>query len=87
MEERVVGTGRESGGGGAGYGERGYEQGEIYIYVYITYTYYMYISKMVIFINMVITRVKNGSPYMIMTAFDGKFDETKNEIHLGACRP
>ena len=27
------------------------------------------------FINMVITRVKNGSPDMIVTAFDRKFNE------------
>ena len=42
---------------------------------------------MVIFINMVITRVKNGSPDMILTAFDRKFDEKKNEIPPEACRP
>ena len=42
---------------------------------------------MVIFINMVITRVKNGSPDMILTAFDGKFHEKKDEIPPGACRP
>jgi len=39
------------------------------------------------FINMVITRVKNGSPDMILTAFDGKFDEKKDEIPPGAYRP
>ena len=33
---------------------------------------YIYISKMVTFINMVITRIKDGSPDMILTAFDGK---------------
>ena len=32
---------------------------------------------MVTFINMVITRVKNVSPDMILTAFDGKLDEHK----------
>ena len=42
---------------------------------------------MVTFINMVITRVKNGSPDMILTPFDGKFDEKKDEIPLGAHRP
>ena len=35
---------------------------------------------MFISINMVITRVKNGSPDMILAAFDGKFDEKKDEI-------
>ena len=47
----------------------------------------MNISKMVIFLNMVITRVKNGSPDMILTAFDGKVHEKKDEIPPGACRP
>ena len=42
---------------------------------------------MVIFIDMVITRLKNRSPDMILTAFDGKFHEKKNEIPPGACRP
>ena len=32
---------------------------------------------MVTFIKMVITRVKNKSPDMILMAFDGKFDEKK----------
>ena len=36
---------------------------------------------------MVITRVKNGSPVMILTAFDGKFHETKDELPPEACRP
>ena len=36
---------------------------------------------------MVITGVKNGSPDMILTAFDGKFDEKKDEILPRACRP
>ena len=36
---------------------------------------------------MVITEVKNGSPDMILTAFDGKFDEKKDEIPPGSCRP
>ena len=36
---------------------------------------------------MVITRVKNGSPDMIPTAFDGKFDEKQDEIPPGICRP
>ena len=40
--------------------------------------------KMYVFMNMVITRDKNGSPDMIMTAFEGKFDETKDEIPPGA---
>ena len=42
---------------------------------------------MVTFIKMVITRVKNGSPDRILTAFAGKFDEKKNEIPPGICRP
>ena len=36
---------------------------------------------------MVLVRDKNGSPDMIMTAFDGKFDDKKDEIPPGACRP
>ena len=36
---------------------------------------------------MVITRVKNGSPDMILTAFDRKFNEKKNELPPRACRP
>ena len=42
---------------------------------------------MVIFINMVITRANKWSADMIMTAFDRIFDETKDEIPPGACRP
>ena len=42
---------------------------------------------MVTFINIVITGVENGSPDMILTPFDGKFDEKKYEIPPGACRP
>ena len=42
---------------------------------------------MVIFLNMVITRVKNGSPDMVLTVFDGKFYEKNIEIPPGACRP
>ena len=42
---------------------------------------------MVTFINMFITRVKNESPDMIPTAFEGKFDEKKDEISPGICRP
>ena len=42
---------------------------------------------MVILLNMVITRVKNRSPDMILTAFDGKFHEKKDEIPPGAHRP
>ena len=33
------------------------------------------LSKMVTFINMVITKIKNWSPDMTLTAFDKKFDE------------
>ena len=36
---------------------------------------------------MVITRVKNGSPDMILTAFDWKFHEKKDELPPEACRP
>ena len=43
--------------------------------------------KMYVFINMVITRVKNRSPDMILTALDGKFHEKKDEISPKACRP
>ena len=32
------------------------------------------------------TRVKNGSPDMILMAFDGKFNENKDEIPPRACR-
>ena len=42
---------------------------------------------MVISINIVITQVKNWSPDMILTAFEGKFDETKDKIPPGICRP
>ena len=42
---------------------------------------------MVTFINMVITRVKNGSPDMILTPFDVKFHEKKDEIPPRACIP
>ena len=45
------------------------------------------ISRMYTFINMVMTRVKNRSPDMILTAFDGKFHEKKNELPPEACRP
>ena len=31
--------------------------------------------------------VKNGSPDMILTPFEGKFDEKKDEIPPGICRP
>ena len=37
--------------------------------------------------KMVITRIKNRSPDMILTAFEGKFDEKKDEIPPGICRP
>ena len=36
---------------------------------------------------MVITRATNASPDMILTAFDLKFHETKDEIPPRACRP
>ena len=47
----------------------------------------MYISKVVTFVNMVITGVENGSPDMILVAFDRNFDEKKDEILPGICRP
>ena len=47
----------------------------------------LYIFKIITFTNMVIIRVENGSPDMIMVAFDGKFDETKDEMPPGICRP
>ena len=45
------------------------------------------LSKMVPFIKMVITGVENGSPDMILMAFDGKLHEKKDEIPPGICRP
>ena len=42
--------------------------------------------KMYVFMNMVITRVKNRSPDMILTAFDGKFHEKKDELPPEACK-
>ena len=42
---------------------------------------------MVTFIKVVIARVKNGSPDKILTAFEGKFGEKKDEIPPGICRP
>ena len=36
--------------------------------------------KMCVFINMVITQAKNGSQNMILMAFDGKFNEKKDEM-------
>ena len=36
---------------------------------------------------MVITGIENWSPDMIPVAFERKFDETKNEIPPGICRP
>ena len=43
--------------------------------------------KMFTFFEMVIIGVENGSPDMILVAFDGKFDEKKDEIPPGICRP
>ena len=45
-----------------------------------------YLSKMITFINMVITGVENGSPDMIPVAFERKFDENLNEIPAGIYR-
>ena len=36
---------------------------------------------------MVINGVENGSPDMNLVSFDGKFDDKKDEIPLGICRP
>jgi hypothetical protein len=41
---------------------------------------------MYVFLNIVITRLK-WFPDMILTAFDWKFDETKDEIPPGVLRP
>ena len=46
-----------------------------------------YLFKMVTSINMIITEVGNGPPDIILTAFDGKFDEKKHEILPGVHRP
>ena len=43
--------------------------------------------KMYAFINMVITGVENWCPDMIPVAFERKFDEKKDEIPPGICRP
>ena len=48
---------------------------------------YIYVYKMYVYINMVISWVKNRSPDMILTAFDVKFDEKKDEIPPRACNP
>ena len=45
------------------------------------------LSKMVTFINMVITGVENWSPDMIPVAFEGKFHEKFDEIPPGIYRP
>ena len=42
---------------------------------------------MVIFMNMVITQDKNESPDMILTAFDAKCPEKKDELPPGTHRP
>ena len=63
-----------------GHGEHG---GMAFSYIAI----YSHISKIVTFINMVITGVENGSPDMIPVAFDRKFDEKKDEIPPGIYRP
>ena len=45
------------------------------------------LSKMVTFIKIVITGIENWSPDMIPVAFERKFDEKKDEIPPGICRP
>ena len=42
---------------------------------------------MITFMNMVINGVENWFPDMIPVAFEGKFDETQDEIPPGICRP
>ena len=42
---------------------------------------------MVTFIKNVMNRIKNRSPDMIPTPFEGKFDEKQDEIPPGICRP
>ena len=46
-----------------------------------------YLSKMITFMNMVITGVKNWFPDMIPVAFERKFDENLDEIPPGIYRP
>ena len=46
-----------------------------------------YLFQIVTFMNMVITGVENGSPDMILVAFEGKFDEKKDGIPPRICRP
>ena len=45
------------------------------------------LSKMITFMKMVMTGVKNRSPDMIPVAFERKFDENLNEIPPGIYRP
>ena len=45
------------------------------------------LSEMVTFMKMVITRVENESPDMIPVAFEGKFNEKKDEKPPGIYRP
>ena len=72
----------EGGYGEGGYGEGGYGAGSSE-----RASEQAIISKMYIFINMVMTRVKNRSPDMILTAFEGKFDKKKDEIPPEVHRP
>ena len=44
-------------------------------------------AKNTCFTKLVITRAQNGSPDMILTAFDVKFHEKKDEIPPRACNP
>ena len=45
------------------------------------------LSKMITFMNMVITGFENWFPDMIPVAFEGKFDEKFDEIPPGIYRP
>ena len=45
------------------------------------------LSKMITFMKMVMTGVKNRSPDMIPVAFERKFDENLNEIPPRIYRP
>ena len=45
------------------------------------------LSKMITFMNMVITGIENWFPDMIPMAFERKFDEKKDEIPTRIYRP
>ena len=76
-----MGEGGRHGGGWGGMGSMGAWFSYIHSHIY------SHISKIVTFINIVITGVKNGSPDMIPVAFERKFAEKKDEIPPGIYRP